>query len=109
MEYTSDYYMIALCHLFVRCIVVFGWLVNNKIILRFFLLVDIYVLIMYLLWDGCVLSKVEKTYTKDKPSDFDKHTAFTSKYMIGEKYVITILFLVFNILVIIYKLTRKSK
>lgn len=109
MEYTSDYYMITLCHLFIRCIVMFGWLVNNKIILRFFLIVDIYILIMYLFWDGCVLSKVEKTYTKDKPSEFDKRTAFTSKYMIGEKYIITIFFLVFNISVIIYKLTINSK
>lgn len=73
MKYPLNYYIILFCHYILILLMCLGWMSNNVIFVSFVLVILIYVLILFIVCDGCIITKIEREYTKNKPTKIDKY------------------------------------
>lgn len=107
MEESLLYYIVFVFHIFLFIFIIAGWMSNNEKIIKFHTILVFIVLLMYIIFDGCVITKLEIKLRK-------KHDRYTILDPILNKLNIsratgskmTVFLMILSAIISVYKLDK---
>lgn len=60
----SKFYTVYIIHVIICLLLVYGWIIPNKLWLEFLIMASIYIQTMYGIFDGCICTRLERKYNK---------------------------------------------
>jgi len=102
------YYLVLIVHFLITLFLYFGWISNNKKILRILFIMLIVSLILYIILGGCFITKWERKVSKSDFTVIDPVLKFLHiKIDRDSRFYITLVMYIISLLITSFKLYVK--